>query len=74
MALTMGAWNVLECGMKGGDPKLSPSSAPTPPVCSFTEAPWVFVFPLFNQKVLEMAEKERDMVHRGGYSTVVRGH
>lgn len=49
MAFTMGAQNVLEGGVIGGDPKLSPSSAPR--VCSFTETSPVFLFPLFNQKV-----------------------
>lgn len=67
MPRTMGAWRVLEGGMIGGDPKLSP-------FLSFTEASLVFLFPLFNQKVPGMAEKEIDMVHRGGYDTVVKGH
>ena len=34
----------------------------------------VFLFPLFNRKVLGMVERENDMAQRGGYNTVVRGH
>lgn len=65
MARTMGAWGVLEGGMIGGDPKPSPFLCPPS---------LVFLFPLFNQKVPGMAEREIDMVQRGGYDTVVKGH
>lgn len=69
----MSARNVLEDGMRGGDPNKPFLCHHHPQVCSFTDASLVFLFALFNWKVLGMAEREMTWYKRR-HNTVVRDH